>query len=143
MNAFRICIWGAVRWGSMLRQKSSLCCEMRHRLIAPSRVIIPARGNTYWPRPVNLRFTPASQWGVLFSIASNLCGFPVRYSITWSARASSVAGTSMPSVLAVLRLITSSYLVGCSTGISAGLAPLRILSTYTAARRYISCKSVA
>src|SRR5262245_51669010 len=34
------------------------------------------------------------------------------HSITSSARASSVAGTSRPSVLAVLRLTTSSYLTG-------------------------------
>ena len=33
-----------------------------------------------------------------------------------------------PSALAVLRLITSSNLVGCSTGMSAGFTPLRILS---------------
>ena len=39
-----------------------------------------------------------------------------------------------PSALAALRLITSSNLVGCSTGISPGLAPFRILSTYVAAR---------
>ena len=32
-----------------------------------------------------------------------------------------------PSALAVLRLMTSSNLVGCSTGRSAGFAPLRIL----------------
>src|SRR6476620_7382115 len=38
------------------------------------------------------------------------------YSITWSARASSVAGTSMPSVLAVFRLIASSNLTGLVTG---------------------------
>jgi hypothetical protein len=40
-----------------------------------------------------------------------------------------------PSVWAVFRLMTSSKVVGCSTGSSAGLAPLRILSTYVAARR--------
>ena len=51
-----------------------------------------------------------------------------RYSITSSARASTVAGTSRPSALAVLRLMTNSNLVGCSIGRSAGLAPLRILS---------------
>ena len=34
------------------------------------------------------------------------------YSITSSARASSVGGTSRPSALAVLRLMTSSYLLG-------------------------------
>src|SRR5262245_18824937 len=38
------------------------------------------------------------------------------HSITSSARASSVGGTSRPSALAVLRLITSSYLVGFCTG---------------------------
>jgi len=40
----------------------------------------------------------------------------VAYSITSSARASSVAGTSMPSALAVFRFITSSYLVGACIG---------------------------
>src|SRR5262245_16163337 len=38
------------------------------------------------------------------------------HSITSSARASTVAGMSSPSALAVLRLITSSYLVGACTG---------------------------
>ena len=33
-----------------------------------------------------------------------------------------------PRALAVLRLMTSANLVGCSTGRSAGLAPLRILA---------------
>src|SRR5262249_37888716 len=47
------------------------------------------------------------------------------YSITSSARASSVASTSRPSVLAVFRLITSSYLVGAWTSRSAGFSPLR------------------
>src|SRR5262249_51087800 len=57
------------------------------------------------------------------------------HSITSSARASTVVGTSRPSALAVLRLITSSYLVGACTGRSAGFAPLRMRSTYPAARR--------
>src|SRR5262245_62135132 len=38
-----------------------------------------------------------------------------RYSITSSARASSVGGTSRPSALAVIRLTARSNLVGCST----------------------------
>ena len=46
-----------------------------------------------------------------------------------------LAELSRPSALAVLRLITSSNFVGCSTGRSAGLAPFRILSTYAALRR--------
>src|SRR5262249_27953152 len=51
------------------------------------------------------------------------------HSITSSARASSVGGTSRPSALAVFRLITSSYLVGACTGRSAGFSPLRMRST--------------
>src|SRR5262249_46041153 len=51
------------------------------------------------------------------------------HSITSSASASSVGGTVRPSARAVLRLITNSNLVGCWTGRSAGLAPLRITST--------------
>ncbi len=57
------------------------------------------------------------------------------YSTTWSARASSCAGTLMPIAFAVLRLIASSNLIGSSTGSSSGLAPLRILSMYAAERR--------
>src|SRR5262249_33973050 len=54
---------------------------------------------------------------------------PPDHSITSSARASTVAGTSMPSALAVLRLMTSSCLVGACTGRSAGFSPLRMRST--------------
>jgi hypothetical protein len=51
------------------------------------------------------------------------------YSITSSAATSSVCGTVRPSAFAVLRLMTKSNLVGCSTGKSMGFAPLRILLT--------------
>src|SRR5262249_25861116 len=51
------------------------------------------------------------------------------HSITSSARASTVGGISRPSAFAVLRLITSSYLVGAWTGRSAGFSPLRMRST--------------
>src|SRR5262245_54247176 len=51
------------------------------------------------------------------------------HSITSSARARSVGGTSIPSALAVVRLMTKSNLVGCSTGRSPGFAPCRTLST--------------
>jgi hypothetical protein len=47
------------------------------------------------------------------------------YSITSSAIASSVGGTVSPSVFAVLRLITSSSLVACTTGRSAGFFTLK------------------
>jgi hypothetical protein len=48
------------------------------------------------------------------------------HSITSSARASSVGGTVRPNALAVLRLMTSSILVACCTGRSAGFSPLRM-----------------
>ena len=46
-----------------------------------------------------------------------------------SARTSTDGGIVRPSALAVFRLMTSSNLIGCWTGRSAGLAPFRILST--------------
>ena len=49
---------------------------------------------------------------------------PHLYSITSSARASTDGGTARPRALAVLRLISSSNLVVCRTGKSAGLADL-------------------
>src|SRR6516164_8648267 len=51
------------------------------------------------------------------------------HSITSSARASTVAGMSRPSALAVLRLMTSSYFVGACTGRSAGFSPFKMRST--------------
>jgi len=57
------------------------------------------------------------------------------YSITRSARSRVADETVTPSALAVFMLITKSNIVGRSTGMSAGLAPLRILSTKTGARR--------
>ena len=49
------------------------------------------------------------------------------YSITSSARASKVGGTSTPSERAVCRLMVNSNLVDCRTGSSLGLVPLRML----------------
>jgi hypothetical protein len=51
------------------------------------------------------------------------------HSITWSASASSRSGTSRPSALAATTLMTSSYLVGISTGKSPGFVPLRMDAT--------------
>jgi hypothetical protein len=47
-------------------------------------------------------------------------------SVAWKRN---VGGIVRPRASAVLRLMTSSNVVGCSTGRSAGWAPLRILST--------------
>src|SRR5262249_43279044 len=58
------------------------------------------------------------------------------HSITSSASASSLGGISRPSALAATTLMTSSYLVGISTGKSPGFVPLRMRATYcTPARR--------
>jgi hypothetical protein len=61
--------------------------------------------------------------------AVSRCSKQRSYSITSSARASSVGGTSRPRALAVERLMANSNLVGSSTGMSDGFAPWRILST--------------
>src|SRR5262249_2052598 len=50
------------------------------------------------------------------------------HSITSSARAMSVGGISRPIALAAFKLMINSNLVGCSTGKSAGFAPLKTLS---------------
>src|SRR5215467_2745199 len=52
-----------------------------------------------------------------------------RYSITSLARIINASGTVSPSAFAVLRLRMRSNLIGCSTGMSAGFAPRKILST--------------
>ena len=58
--------------------------------------------------------------------AVSRCSNPECYSITSSARASSVGGNSIPSALAALRLSTNRNLVGRCTGRSAGIAPFKI-----------------
>src|SRR5262249_16531732 len=57
------------------------------------------------------------------------------HSVTSSARCCKNKGTSRPSALAVLRLITSSNLTGIWTGSSPGFSHLRMRSTYDAVRR--------
>ena len=54
---------------------------------------------------------------------------PPRHSRTSSAIASSPGGTVRPSAFTVLKLMTSSNLVGCITGRSEGLSPLRMRPT--------------
>src|SRR5262249_5786012 len=53
-------------------------------------------------------------------------GHPPHHSITSSASASSFGGRLRPSILAVWALMTSSNLVDCTTGKSAGFTPLRM-----------------
>src|SRR5215469_10155080 len=63
------------------------------------------------------------------------------HSITSSAVASSVVGIVRPSAFAVLRLMASSNLLGSWIGSSPGLLPLRMRSTYPAAKRNNSVNS--
>src|SRR5262249_47528784 len=51
---------------------------------------------------------------------------PPNHSITSSASASSLSGISRWRAFAVVRLITNSNLVGCTTGRLAGFSPLRM-----------------
>ena len=53
----------------------------------------------------------------------------VAHSITRSTRNRTDGGIATPKALTLFRLITNSNLTGCCTGKSAGLAPLKILST--------------
>src|ERR1700738_4308956 len=63
--------------------------------------------------------------------ANDVHGF-MAYSTTLSARIRKVSGTSSPIAFAVLRLITNSNVVGCSTGTSWGRSPRNSLATSTA-----------
>jgi len=85
-------------------------------------------------RPCDVRFVPKAD--IL------RCGKKRRYSITLSASERTDSGMVNPSAFAVLRLIDSSYLVGCWIGSCPGLAPLRTRSMYSAAWRNNSAKSV-
>jgi hypothetical protein len=111
-------------------------CDVRRRLL--SRRSMSALGSTPVLRrcPLNVRITLGSgrradidgrQRSAINGREQSQQGNP--YSITSSAVASRVAGTVRPSVLAVLRLITSSYFTGACTGRSAGFSPLRMRST--------------
>jgi len=55
----------------------------------------------------------------------DVTGISFSYSMTSSACDSSPDGTTRPSAFAVRRLITSSNLVDCTTGSSAGFSPIQ------------------
>ncbi len=61
-----------------------------------------------------------------YALQQTTCGVVIPYSITSSARARSCGGTVRSSILAVWALMTSSNLLVCTTGKSAGLAPFRM-----------------
>src|SRR5262249_24363697 len=89
----------------------------------------PSVGTLDWRGPLtNVRFTPESGHQLSALECPLLCQkrtFAAQ-SITSSERACSVAGMGIFKLCAALRLITSSNVVGCMTGGSAGLSPLRM-----------------
>src|SRR5205823_12787547 len=91
--------------------------------------LVPVKRALALRRTVRLRSTGESVLGFHKGNPGQL------YSIISSASTSNSRGIASPNADAVLPLITRSNLVGCSTGKSAGLPPLSILSTYVAARR--------
>jgi hypothetical protein len=72
----------------------------------------------------------------LVEIGANDIGALARKNpITSSAISRKLGVIVSPRAFAAVRLMTSSNFVGCCTGSSAGLAPFRILSTYSAVCR--------
>ena len=76
----------------------------------------------------------------VFTQAGPEAAIRLSYSMTSSARARIAGGIVRPSALAVLRLTTSSNVVGCWTGRSAGFVPLRMRPVYSPASRVIAVK---
>src|SRR5215467_8388538 len=77
----------------------------------------------------HVRFTPNSDIDCIFLACPLWAKSGHLHSITSAACASIDVGTARPSALAVLRLITSSNLVGACTGRSAGFSPFKMRST--------------
>src|SRR5262244_4152476 len=108
-----------------------------HRTLAFVAVVFVHghRGSSDSPAPRSVTRTKRSDNIAFRSPGKSQCA---TYWMISSTRANNDGGIVNPSALAVLRLMTSSNVVGCSTGRSPGLAPLKILSTYEAARRSTS-----
>ena len=101
----------------------------------PGAAAMCVSGQTRPVRPILL--TNVTRWGMNGLMHRSKQQL---YSITSSARASIDGSKARPRALAVLKFTTKSNLAGCSTGRLAGFAPRKILSTYSAARRYKSVK---
>ena len=136
----------AVFW-AVLSQSRRLTAHCYYTVSRPIPMSALGQKRTFCDAGANVRFTPISSRQCARS-TSPLCARnglmhrskPRLYSITSSARASSVGGISRPSAFAVVKFTARSNLVGCSTGMSPGFAPRRIRSTKSAARRYSSGK---
>jgi hypothetical protein len=95
-------------------------CRPRRALLHLSYSSAPLHAHGAFVTHAPVRPLPrASRWASV--------GLKSGHSITSSARARINGGIVRPSALAVLRLTTSSNVVGCWTGRSAGFSPFRIL----------------
>src|SRR5262249_30201746 len=94
--------------------------EKTHSRASP---LPPCAASILTLRSIALRLLPDS--GAITKYFTQHASPPRRrdHSITSSARASSVGGTSRPSALSVFILTTSSYLPGACTGRSVGFRP--------------------
>src|SRR6478752_10677051 len=120
---FHLCILGWHDANGDLRRLAevrTIECNRRHR---PTPQSLPGFLAQALEEPIFHHHAPST---LPFTIGA---GVSLPYSMTSSARASSVGGISRPSALAVLRLITSSYFVGACTGRSEGFPPRRMRST--------------
>ena len=86
------------------------------RSVMNSRLFIPAKLHSHLPDSLSALIPRGQHRPAAKSL----------HSITSSAVASSDGGTVRPSIRAVWALMTSSNLLACTTGKSAGFAPLRM-----------------
>jgi len=119
-----------IKSNSSLRPVSELGGHFRKSALVSARSVLPPQADSVrWTSQVRKvpTSTPAPQQLEPYSSTSSAINRNSRFIVS-------------PSSLAVFKLTSSSNLVGCSTGRSAGFAPFRILSTYVAARRFRSAR---
>jgi len=107
------------------------CTAAKTRTACPSRVKLGGQGRSATRLVVPNKQTSAGVGGRSLQCQQETHALQqaTPHSITSSARPSTIEGMVRPSAFAVTKLMTSSNLVGCSTGRSLGFAPRRILST--------------
>jgi hypothetical protein len=105
-----------------------VCCALLWRFGCPFPLVDNACGHVrFWGHSRHRHFIPSRQLMTRSGhLLPSIGALRKVYSITLSAMASSDGGTVRPSAFAVVRLMASSNLVDCITGILAGFSPLRI-----------------
>ena len=125
MSAFRAtAVVGCVSSDTVRSRMTHSCKSPADFAVAHNRVLL------VFGVPSQLPSLPGQEHGRTIPLAE----VALPHSITSSTRTRNDSGIVSPSALAVVRLTTRSNFVGCSTGISPGFVPRRILSTKSAAR---------